>query len=246
MRIASLVSTAVAAVALTASASFAATLSFTGTPTGVAPTTIPLLVPAGPFGVLKAFDSGTGQLETVDMTDPLFSGFVNGGNATTYDSTTAGFGLVLSDPTRQVKVTYLGSEAAFTNEADSTVTLDAGMGFNNKTSEFGEYFIITPGTALIPLLFTSTNFGPSTPVVKNAENGGPIDSPLLISFSDIFADVYGNPGRSVYAFLGDENNEDDIDDIRVRIDVVPLPAAVWMFGAALAGLGLLGRSRKTA
>jgi hypothetical protein len=35
----------------------------------------------------------------------------------------------------------------------------------------------------------------------------------------------------------------NIRDIRVDVNVVPIPAAVWLFGSALAGLGWLKRKQ---
>lgn len=216
----------------------AASFSVVGAPTGIDPTTLPI-----DFGRLRDA-AGVFTLATrgLPIFGPLFDddGKLNtSAPVETFDSTNiAAQGLAISSA-RQIKATYLGFEATNTNTADATVVLDSGTAFSTATSLLGDTFRFTvpagPSPLLVPLAFDTTGQGGNT---KVAVNGATISTGLLLAFTEIF-----NGGRSVIAMLGDIDADRDIDDIVVRLDVVPLPAAVWMLLAAVGGLGFMGRRR---
>ena len=164
---------------------------------------------------------------------------------TTFDSGNAATGGLFLSGTGTVTFSYLGSEANFENTTTEGEIMMPGTSlFNNKSTPFGTQFsfFIDQGnnTSLLPFFF-QTGLGLNA---LKAENGGPIDFPLLLSFTQVF-----NNGRSVIAFFEDKGgNALDLDDMVIRIDVVPipLPAGVLLFGTALAGMGLLGRRRVAA
>ncbi|USG62149.1 VPLPA-CTERM sorting domain-containing protein [Sneathiella marina] len=152
----------------------------------------------------------------------------------------AGGGILTGAPTT-LKFTYLGSEAAhfnsfvdtssghdvlFDNEnssvydmATSWVTSDGLLGFEFETEYRVCFFIFCKD------------------VKKEAENDGDIDRGLSIA---LFQDTDG----SLIALFGDGSGDSDMDDMAVRISVVPVPAALPLFGAALLGMGFLARRRK--
>lgn len=230
----------VAGSALVAGVVSAAPLSIEGGPTGITPTSLP-----DNFGFLRDVN---GNFNQATRQDPIFGGLFDANGdlnlalpLTTFNSTNiAGNGLAI-DPARRVKVTYLGFEATNENTADATVAI-AGSAFNTTTSVLGDTFSFKPAAGsppvLLPLSFTSTGKGGNT---QTAVNGVSMSDGLLLSFAPIF-----NNGRSALVLLGDIDNDLDVDDIVVRVDVVPLPAAIWMFGAALGGMGLLSRRRSRA
>ncbi len=163
------------------------------------------------------------------------SGLSIGDTVKAFDSNSGpGAGLGLTSAS-WIRFDYLGSEAAFTNEAIEL----AGFGvlFDNKTATPGVTSVtvaLSPGAfSLLPFKFTTSGNGG-----KEAVNGN-IENPLSIAYSPA-----SNDGTSFIALFGDGAGDADYEDLVVRISVVPLPPAVVLFGAALAGLGWLGRRRK--
>jgi hypothetical protein len=235
-----LVGALVAAGMMSGAPAIAAQFSIIGAPTGIDPTSLP-----SNFGRLRDVN-GVFSLATrsLPIFGPLFNddGRLNtSAPVETFDSgNILGQGLAVTSA-RQIKATYLGFEAKNANTADATIALDAGTAFNTTTSVLGDTFRFTvaAGTPplLVPLIFDTTGPGGNT---RTAINGVSIDGGLLLAFSEIF-----NRSRSVIAMFGDIDADRDIDDIVVRLDVVPLPAAVWMLLAAIGGLGLVGRRRTT-
>jgi len=143
-------------------------------------------------------------------------------------------GLALSGPAT-IRFDFLGSEAGYTNQA---IELEGfGVLFNNKTSIIGQSvtLVLSPNTnGLLPFKFSTSGGG----TAADAENGN-ITSPLAIAFTDIV-------NNSVIALFGDGAGDQDYDDMAIRISVVPLPPALALFGAALFGLGWLGKRKKAA
>lgn len=68
---------------------------------------------------------------------------------------------------------------------------------------------------------------------------GPDDS-LTLS-----GDLRFSPGTSS-AFFASEDADKLLGNVTIQLTAVPLPAAVWLFGSALAGIGVLGRRRAAA
>lgn len=234
-----------AALFAVASAVSAATLSVVpGTPDG-SPTT---LISSPPYGGLKA--NGVSVNPNVDPFAPLFEDDngvkqVQPGASpiTTFSNANAATGGLVLTGTGSVKVTFLGSEASFANQAGSEPEYAVGT-LNNKTSVFGASysFFVDQGNAAsyVPLTFRTLGFNPA----RTAENGGAIDLPLLLSFGKVF-----NNGLSVIAYFEDKGGDDlDLDDMVVRIDVtpIPVPASVAFLLSAFTGLGFLARRRAAA
>lgn len=175
---------------------------------------------------------GTGTSIGADF-KPGISGLTVGDAATSYENGQAG-GLLLSEASL-IEFEFLGSSAGFTDliiELGGLTTL-----FNEDTATPGDlaYANLT-GPGFLPFKFTTDSGGGG---LKEAINGSPIALGLTLAFSEVSAD-----GKSVIAMFGDGAGDGDFDDMIVRISVVPLPPAVLLFGAALFGLGWLGRRRK--
>lgn len=162
------------------------------------------------------------------------TGLVAGTTVKAFDSTNSNTqGLMLSEAAN-IRFTYLGHEANFENMA---IELAFGILFNNKTSTIGDFadsYVTPDANGLLPFKFTTDGGGTPAEAVN-----GDITDPLSIAF-------YYISDKEVIALFGDGYGDTDFDDLAVRISVVPLPPALALFGAALFGLGWLGRRRKTA
>ncbi len=149
-----------------------------------------------------------------------------------FDSTnTSSEGLMLSE-TAKIRFTYLGHEAGYTNKAMEIV---AGLLFNNKVNAIGDYvdaFVTPDVNGLLPFKFTTSGGGAAAEAVN-----GNITAPLSIG-------LYSLSSTEAIALFGDGFGDTDYDDLAVKISVIPLPPSVVLFGAALLGLGWLGRRRK--
>ena len=119
--------------------------------------------------------------------------------------------------TLPIKLTYLGFEAGNTN-----LTLENGtVIFSTATSSIGDTYDLTLGELKTDIQFDtsgSTSALPST--IEDSER--------------IAAAVTGD---LLQIRLGDDFGDSDFDDMALSAAVVPLPAAVWMFGAGLAAVG---------
>ena len=171
-------------------------------------------------------------------------------------ATTGGLeGLPVSPTGVDLSFTYIGYEAAYTNQAFDKFGYSGSALFTNQPSG-------TPlGTSTGPLLFILSGINPSggyVPITFNslnyssgngeAINGGTIASDLEIAFAQVSSTV-------VYAFFDDggAGPDRDFDDMVVRIQIsdlptslgnAPLPAALPLFATGLGALGLLGWRRK--
>jgi len=144
-------------------------------------------------------------------------------------------GLTLSSDST-IRVTFLGSEAAFSNRAFSM----AGGLLATTVSAIGASYQFAQAAGVLDFSFLSAQGGG---IVKTASNSGtPFDDGLVMGFSVIDA------GKSVYAFFDDSGalQDVDMDDMVVRIDVIPLPAAALPLLTALGALGFVGRRRRNA
>lgn len=144
--------------------------------------------------------------------------------------TAAPAGLNITGPA-PIRVTFLGKEAGATNTAFSlgggSVTNIMAVG-SSFTSMIGG-----PGLA---------NFNFSSSLGTSAGSAGFTGS-AAIAFGAVF-----NGGRSVFAFFDDSGaaNDRDWDDMVVRIDVVPVPAAGLLLLGGLGAFAAVKRRRKAA
>ena len=194
------------AVALTAGATSAATLSIVG---------------GAPVALPGNYDLGDAAGPLPDIGD-LFTNFVGAG------------GGLLVNSAAYVTFTFLGKEAGNSNAA---IELIGGGTLNDDT--VGDTLIFTQLVAGFVNFMFQTNgaFGDSI------TNGGASTlAGLDMAFSSVF-----NGGQSVYALFGDGGggNDNDYDDMLVRIDVaaIPVPAAGFLLLGALGGLAALRRRK---
>jgi len=154
------------------------------------------------------------------------------------------YGLQLDGAPAQLKFEYLGSEASAENRTIFSQGTDEVL-FNNKTNSVGDSITKTvTNDGLVPFYFENENgracvifLGCWDLADDQAPNNGGIDWGISLAF---FEDVDG----SVIALFGDGSGDYDLDDMAIRISVVPLPPALALFAGALAGLGWLSRRRK--
>lgn len=203
-------------------------------------TLVMAIVFAGLFSVTSAnaatFSLVGGDAGTIGADfKPGISGLTAGDATVEFPSLSAG-GLLLSGASL-IEFEFLGSSAGYT---DLAIELGGGTTvFNENTAGLGDkvYVNLAPdGNGFLPFKFNTDSGNGSD---DNAINGGLIDAGLTLAFAAL-----SNDGKSVIAIFGDNAGDQDIDDMIVRISVVPLPPAVVLFGAALFGLGWLGRRRK--
>ncbi|MFX0547399.1 VPLPA-CTERM sorting domain-containing protein [Roseovarius sp. S1116L3] len=201
-----------------ATSASAATLSIDGGTAGV--------IPGG-----SAVNDGLGPL---GLANPL-AGF--------YGST-----INLSGPAK-VTFTLLGYEAGFNNTFTyGSDELNGGGGVGGSTGTWSaaglDSFMAIAGAGTLAFSFSTDGNGGSTAVNgSNPDNTGP-----EINF---FASAAGDQsGKFVYLFLDDggAGNDDNHDDLVVRVDVapVPLPAAGILLFGALGGLAAMRRRKKAA
>ena len=220
--------TVAAAVALSAGSVSAANLSIGG----------------GSNHTLSGFDlSGTTGLNNGD-TVKLFDGNGEWPWNPQVPETNGGNGLQLTGAPATLRFTYLGSEAGDLNRAFYSGTDPATQIFDTS-SGVNSYFDVVVG-ADGPVPFYFENEGGKTCFLwcwenpdEQANNEGGIDRHVSMAF------FQENPG-SVIALFGDGTGDLDMDDMALRVSVVPLPPAVLMFGAALLGLGWVKRRKQAA
>lgn len=147
-------------------------------------------------------------------------------------------------------VEFLGYEAGYSN----TFTF-AGDGFSTETddpSPGGEEVFSTPPSyttgslsGVLDFIFATTGAGGKS-VTNDNSNPDNSDDTVVNFFASIVGDPTGKSGKSVYLFFDDTGagDDDNHDDMVVRISAVPLPASLSFLLAALAGLGLIERKRR--
>ncbi|WP_148301819.1 VPLPA-CTERM sorting domain-containing protein [Sneathiella glossodoripedis] len=151
-------------------------------------------------------------------------------------------GLQLSGAPSTLRFTYLGSEAGDLNRAFYSGTSPATLLFDTS-SGIGTFTDILIGTdGAVPFYFENEG-GYSCAIIfcwenddEQANNEDGIDWHVSLAF-------YQESATSVIALFGDGSGDLDMDDMAMRISVVPLPPALLMFGAALIGLGWFRRRK---
>ena len=145
---------------------------------------------------------------------------------------------ITADPTLPIKLTYIGSEAGDFNAAAAAAFIVGGtVIFDNQNNSQGDSFVNAS-------LINVSNFFTALDFITDSNSNGVIDfgsdQAFNLSDSDV-AIAYANPGVVgdvlQIAFNDTFTGDADYDDIVIQAQVVPLPAAVWMFGAGLAAVG---------
>jgi hypothetical protein len=166
-------------------------------------------------------------------------------------SLTGYYGSTINLLTRStVTFELLGAEAGNTNTftyipTAQSLTDPGGGSFFNPAGIGAPISVASVLAGLLQFSFT-TSVGPTT--VLNGLN--PDNSTLGINFFASFADAPNSrEGSVLYLFFDDDgaNNDDNHDDLVIRVTAtpVPLPAAGFLLIGALGGLAVL-RRRKTA
>ncbi|WP_299850491.1 VPLPA-CTERM sorting domain-containing protein [uncultured Roseovarius sp.] len=148
----------------------------------------------------------------------------------TFDGTN---GLML-DAASKIRIMYLGAEASAKNFALNK----AGGTLNNKTSSRGDSIVTLDLPSWVDLVFQS--FGAGGVFRGDIENNaaGQSDDDLSIGF------YQQQNSKHVFAFLGDGTGDADLDDMVLRISIVPLPAGGLLLLSALGGFAVVRRKRK--
>lgn len=155
----------------------------------------------------------------------------------------------------RVLVEFLGYEAAYQNR----FTL-AGGGFYTETDDSTpgnnkEIFTVPPSyltdtlSGLLAFVFSTSGGGTPASVANGGNPTDAGDGPTDVNF---FASIVGDPtatsGRSVMLFFDDNgaNNDDNHDDMVVRLSVapVPVPASLPLLLGALSGLAFISRRKR--
>ncbi|RBO53175.1 hypothetical protein DSD19_10520 [Rhodovulum sp. BSW8] len=211
-----------AALALSAGALHAATLSF-----------------AGGTGYGAAFNGGVGNYDNTcedgntSCYNPSGAAATLTEDLTAFDAANPGPGLLVNTAAR-LTVTFLGKEASALSYAFS---LGAGNEVTNKDA-LGTSYSVDVEAGALDFSFASLASGGTL-----ASNDGTFVQTAALAFSKIYN------GNTVYAYFDDSGAADDrdFDDMVVKIEIapIPLPAGVLLLGTALGGLGL-ARRRKAA
>ena len=157
------------------------------------------------------------------------------------DNGTFGFALpfALQAGATDITVSFDWVFSAFVLPAGSTGTTDqfkvgiAGAGFNINSP-------LTTSTTILDQSIASSGklYGPAAVTLAAASLGAPDANGQYFLTFGLFENTGTNPTT---------NSGIGVDNIKITADVaaVPVPAAVWLFGSALAGMGIIGR-RKSA
>ncbi len=154
-------------------------------------------------------------------------------------------GLQLSGAPTTLRFTYLGSEAGDLNRAFYSGTTPSTLLFDTADGVGASTDIVVGNNGAVPFYFENEGgqscwiFGCWNNNDDQANNEGGIDWHVSLAF-------YQESATSVIALFGDGSGDLDMDDMAMRISVVPLPPALLMFGAALVGLGWFRRRKMAA
>lgn len=132
-----------------------------------------------------------------------------------------------------IRVTFLGKEAGAENFAFSML----GDEISNNGAVGSSFTAMVSGPGALAFNFRSTVHGGTS-----AGSSG-FTGTAAIAFSAVF-----NGGQSIYAFFDDSGaaNDRDWDDMVVRIDVIPVPAAGLLLLGGLGAMAAMKRRRKAA
>lgn len=197
----------------------------------------------GPNAVLPA---GAGGTTGFDLSSIYGASSPNVGDAVTSFSGSPVNGGLYLDGSSTLKYTFLGREAAALNAAiavgGSTLTNRMNIGSSMSVSQVGAGFIDFFFQTTEGLWEDINGNGVRGENLSIANNGLSGFGGLSLAYGVVF-----NGGRSVLAFFGDGRGDVDYDDMVIRIDAVPLPAAGLLLLGALGGLGAMrSRKKKTA
>lgn len=165
-----------------------------------------------------------------------------GDSISTFSSNPVNGGLYLNGQ-GTLNFTFLGKEASAMNASFTT----GGASITNHNGLNTTMSALQGGAGFINFLFQTVEGawedingnGTKGETLSIANNGASAFSGLSLAYGTVF-----NGGKSVLAFFGDGRGDVDYDDMVVRIDLVPLPAAGLMMLGALGGLGALRRRKK--
>lgn len=200
-------------------------------------------------------------IESWDESNPakLLAGAIPGGTAKNDVLTALGFksldgyygSQIRLTAKSKVTYTFVGFEAGYANKflVGSNVFDTEAYAPNNKVIDVNGLasFSQTADAGLLDFRFrTNSNRNGVINGNENTNNFG-----LGGKNPDFFASIIGAPsaksGKALWVFLDDlgANDDDNHDDLVVRIDVapVPLPAGIALMGTALAGLGFVRRRK---
>ncbi len=196
----------------------------------------------GPNAVLPASTGGTSGF---DLSSIYGSAAPNVGDAITSFSGSPLNGGLYMDAASTLTFTFLGKEAGAKNASfgamGSTLTNSMVIGSTTTALETGAGFIdfmFQTAEASWEDINGNGVFGETFGISNNSFSAF---SGLKLAYGVVF-----NNGRSVLAFFGDGRGDSDFDDMVVRIDAVPVPAAGLMLLGAIGGLGALRSRRKKA
>ena len=158
--------------------------------------------------------------------------------------------LVGSSP---VLVEFLGYEAGYRNtftlggDGFYTETDDPTPGNNKEIFATPPSYWTGPLSGLLAFVFSTSGGGTPASVANGSNPTDASEGPTNVNF---FASIVGAPtatsGRSVMLFFDDNgaDNDDNHDDMVVRLSVVPLPASLPLLLGALCGVGFISRRKR--
>jgi hypothetical protein len=151
----------------------------------------------------------------------------------------------------KIKVEFLGAEAAYRNTftfgGNSFVNQNFGNGRNVVPSSFARLpsYAVDAVAGLLGFSFSTSGGNQS---VTNGSNVGLPNSNtnLGVNFFASFGNTLNRTGSVLTLFFDDDgaNNDDNHDDLVIRLTAIPVPAAVLPLITALGGLGFVGRRRR--
>lgn len=156
------------------------------------------------------------------------------------------------DKSSRIRVEFLGAEASFRNTftfgGNSFVNQDLGNGRNIVPSDFAQLpsFAVDAVAGLLGFSFATSGGGGQS--VANGSNVGDANpnTQFGVNFFASFGNTLNTTGSVLTLFFDDDGNynDDNHDDLVIRLTAVPVPAAALPLITALGGLGFVGRRRR--